>query len=40
MKDEEGGFTGGQNQLGHLASCYAALMVICLIGTPEAYQLL
>ncbi|XP_031842772.1 farnesyl transferase beta subunit [Nomia melanderi] len=34
----EGGFGGGPGQYPHLASTYAAVNALCIIGTHEAYQ--
>ncbi|XP_076240032.1 protein farnesyltransferase subunit beta-like [Calliopsis andreniformis] len=36
----EGGFGGGPGQYPHLASTYAAVNTLCIIGTPEAYQII
>lgn len=35
-----GGFGGGIDQLGHLATTYAAVNAIAITGTQEAYDLL
>lgn len=32
----DGGFSGGPQQMAHLAPTYAAVMSLCIIGTPEA----
>ena len=34
----EGGFGGGPGQYPHLASTYAAVNALCIIGTQEAYN--
>ncbi|CAK9824798.1 Protein farnesyltransferase subunit beta [Anthophora retusa] len=36
----EGGFGGGPGQYPHLASTYAAVNALCIIGTPQAYQVI
>lgn len=36
----EGGFGGGPGQFPHLASTYAAVNALCIIGTPQAYQII
>ncbi|KRZ20430.1 Protein farnesyltransferase subunit beta, partial [Trichinella pseudospiralis] len=33
-----GGFGGGPGQMPHLATTYAAVMALCIVGTEEAYQ--
>ncbi|KRY15527.1 Protein farnesyltransferase subunit beta [Trichinella patagoniensis] len=33
-----GGFGGGPGQMAHLATTYAAVMALCIVGTEEAYQ--
>ncbi|XP_050442858.1 protein farnesyltransferase subunit beta [Adelges cooleyi] len=35
---ETGGFSGGPNQMPHLAPTYAAVSALCLIGTEEAFN--
>lgn len=35
---KEGGFSGGQGQLPHLATSYAAVNAIAILGNPEAFQ--
>ncbi|XP_033214096.1 protein farnesyltransferase subunit beta [Belonocnema kinseyi] len=35
-----GGFGGGQHQFPHLASTYAAVNALCIIGTKEAYRVI
>lgn len=36
----DGGFGGGPGQLPHLASTYAAVSSLCIIGTEEAYSII
>lgn len=36
----EGGFGGGPGQYPHLASTYAAVNALCIIGTKEAYNVI
>ncbi|KZC10550.1 PREDICTED: protein farnesyltransferase subunit beta [Dufourea novaeangliae] len=36
----EGGFGGGPGQYPHLASTYAAVNALCIIGTHQAYQVI
>lgn len=37
-RDPKGGFCGGPYQMPHLASTYAAVNALVLIGTPQAYE--
>lgn len=39
-QSKTGGFCGGQYQLPHVASTYAAVLAICTIGTEEAYNII
>ncbi|XP_031787565.1 protein farnesyltransferase subunit beta isoform X3 [Nasonia vitripennis] len=39
-QDPEGGFGGGPGQYPHLASTYAAVNALCIIGTKEAYSVI
>lgn len=36
----EGGFSGGPNQLAHLATTYAAVNALAILGTNEAYDVI
>ena len=36
-RSPEGGFGGGPGQAPHAATTYAAVLALCVIGTPEAY---
>ena len=36
----DGGFGGGPLQLPHLASTYAAVNALCIIGTKEAHEVI
>lgn len=35
-----GGFSGGPNQLAHLATTYAAVNALAILGTKEAFDLI
>jgi len=35
-----GGFGGGYGQVAHLATTYAAVCALCIVGTPEALQVI
>ena len=39
-QDPSGGFAGGPGQLPHLAPTYAAVSALCILGTPEAYDVI
>ena len=39
-QDPSGGFAGGPHQLPHLAPTYAAVSALCILGTPEAYDVI
>uniref|UniRef100_A0A8C4QMA7 Protein farnesyltransferase subunit beta n=1 Tax=Eptatretus burgeri TaxID=7764 RepID=A0A8C4QMA7_EPTBU len=39
-QDPSGGFSGGPGQQPHLAPTYAAVSALCIIGTPEAYNVI
>lgn len=39
-QSEKGGFGGGPGQLPHIATTYAAVNALCIIGTPEAYAVI
>lgn len=34
-----GGFGGGHGQTSHLASSYAAILSLAMVGTPDAFAL-
>lgn len=36
----DGGFGGGPGQYPHLASTYAAVNALCIVGTREAYNVI
>lgn len=36
----EGGFGGGPGQAPHLASTYAAVQALCILGTEEAFEVI
>jgi protein farnesyltransferase subunit beta len=38
MQNIDGGFSGGPQQLSHGAPNYAAVLALCTVGTPEAFQ--
>ncbi|CCJ29712.1 unnamed protein product [Pneumocystis jirovecii] len=38
MQLESGGFGGGHGQIAHLASTYAAVMALCIVGGDAAYN--
>lgn len=37
-RSKNGGFGGGPGQIAHLATTYAAVNALCIIGTTEAYD--
>lgn len=37
---KSGGFGGGHGQIAHLASTYAAVMALCIVGTDTAYNII
>lgn len=39
-QNPDGGFAGGPGQISHLASTYAAVQSLCIIGTEEAYNVI
>lgn len=39
-QDSEGGFSGGPQQIPHLAPTYAAVCALCILGTKEAYDVI
>lgn len=36
----EGGFGGGPGQIAHLATTYAAINSLCILGTEKAYNII
>ena len=40
LQHPNGGFTGGHDQLPHLAPTYAAVNAIAIIGIKEAYSII
>lgn len=39
MQNTTGGFGGGQGQMSHVASSYAMILSLALVGGTEAYGL-
>lgn len=37
-QNPDGGFGGGPGQLSHLATTYASVLTLCILGTEEAYE--
>jgi len=40
MQNEEGGFGGGGRQTSHLATTYAVVLALALVGGEEAYEII
>ncbi|PHH65998.1 hypothetical protein CDD81_946 [Ophiocordyceps australis] len=40
MQNKSGGFAGGFGQTSHLATTYAVVLSLCLVGGPDAYQVI